>query len=188
MGDLPPPIKEYAEQKLLFKNLKSPCDALKTLQSKLEDVVEFMPKLSEAYEAASLVCNYVKDPREYRRFPTDPQVQAPLVSARVCLAPHCFSVYKQGECAAHLAGHSLTPKTKSLFLNNWVKTDDQMYRSCNICGKVDQFIPQHLKNVQGIYKADQGSTFLSEQRTHIGSTVSMSLVLIRDNGFKRLCF
>ena len=187
LGDLPPSIKEYAEQKLLFTSLKTPRDVLKTLQKKIEDLVaEYVPKLSEAYEAASLVCNYVLDPREYIKFPTDALVQASVVTARVCRAPYCFSVYNKDECAGHLATHSLTPKTKSLFLNIWTKTDDRLYRSCNICSKVGQFIPQHLRNVHGINKAEQGSTLLSEQRTDIGPTVSMSILLMCNNGYSRL--
>ena len=176
LSELPVPIREYAEQKLLFAHKKSPGQVLQALQSRLKEVVaEFMPKLSKAYETSSLVCNYLLDPREFRNFLTNSQVQASTSSAHVCRTPYCFSVYEKGECAAHLSTHSLTPNTRALFLSNWVKTDDRLWRSCNICGLVGQFVPQHLKNVHGITGEERKSTFLSHMLTDVGLIVSTLL-------------
>ena len=105
-------IRQYAEQKLLFPQLKQPNHIMSEFKTKFENLVrEYVSKVEDSFETSSLICNYLKDREQWVCFPTKRALLDSTISGRVCKTPLCFSTYKQNGLSDHLSRRheKLTP-------------------------------------------------------------------------------
>ena len=169
------PIRQYAELKLLYPQLKQPSQLVEEFKAKLDNLVrEYVMKTEEAFETSSLVCNYLNTKREQRCFPTSRALLDSTVSGRVCKTPFCFCNYKANDLYHHLDEKhgTLTPKTRDLFAKRWIKTEDRLWRSCKICNKITQYMQQHLRVKHKESDIHKHSLLLKDQRSNVARSIT----------------